>query len=103
MKLCQVDHQQLYTGKTQDMVDLRQAIPRGWIACDPPKGEGIWQWQGAKWGKLLQKPVPPEPVAPAKVTKEEFQKRYQDLGYWDALLEVIKDVKTVEAKPGELK
>ena len=103
MKLCQVDHHLLYTGKTEDMVDLKQAIPHGWIACDPPKGEGIWQWQSTKWGKLTEKPTPPPQPPVTKLSKVELETRYKDMGYWDALLEVIKDVKSVEAKPVELK
>ena len=103
MKLCQVDHQMIFTGKTAAMTDMKSAIPHGFVYADEPKGEGIWQWQSTKWGKLSQKPVPPEPTVPSKMTKEELQKRYKDMGYWDALLEVIKDVKSVEAKPVELK
>lgn len=89
MQLCQVDSNLIFTGKTSPMTCVDGVLPRGYIYADPPKTEGIWQWQSTKWGKLSQYPSTPAPAEKVPTTKEEYQKVATDAGYWDALIAVV--------------
>jgi len=60
MKICKVDSNLIYAGEVKE-IDDRAAVPKGWIAADPPE-EGIMQWQSTRWVELDDYPVPPEPV-----------------------------------------
>ena len=60
MIICRVDSRLIFAGEVNE-IDDRAAVPKGWIATEPPE-EGIMQWQSTRWVELADYPVPPEPV-----------------------------------------
>lgn len=56
--ICHVDHNLIYSGVTASLSD-KDPVPRGWVATEPPKNAGVWQWQSTRWGKLDKYPDAP--------------------------------------------
>lgn len=99
--ICNIDASLIFTGDKATMPDDRQPIPRGWVATEPPKGEGIWQWQSVKWGKLDKYPEVSTPAAKTDKTKEEYIIELEAKQEKEALIALIDERIALAADPKE--
>ena len=91
--ICNVDHNLIFTGDKQTMSDDRQPIPRGWVATEPPKDAGVWQWQSTRWVKLAKYPdSPPAAPEPGQKSKEELIAELDARREKDALIALIGEI-----------
>jgi hypothetical protein len=58
--ICRIDVNRVYLETSKQ--DIKLLIPTGWVACEPPLGEGIWQFTTAGWVQLEAYPEA-EPIA----------------------------------------
>ena len=83
MNICKIDNNRVFTG---DILELspKSAIPKNWIAIEPPSEAGIFQFQNNRWIKLETYPVPAviPTVPPSRViSKVEFVETLIKAGY----------------------
>jgi len=68
MNICKVDLNMIFTGDSSELTSSSKGIvPKNWIAVDPPKKDGIFQWGSDRWIELSEYPKPPTPPEPVPV------------------------------------
>jgi len=99
-KICKVDENMIYTGVSAELASDKDRVPRGWVATEPPKEFGVWQWQSTRWGKLDKYPAAQPVPEPKEKTKDEYVAELETRKEKDALIALI-DERIAQAKTQE--